>query len=109
MTSILALDQGTTGSTALVIHQDGRVLGRGYREIPQHYPEPGWVEHDPDDLFQATLAAGRDAAGASSVTATVEVADLTPERTWTPIGEATLKGVPDPVALVRLAPDPAAT
>ncbi|HKP28736.1 MAG TPA: glycerol kinase GlpK [Gemmatimonadales bacterium] len=61
MASILALDQGTTGSTALVIHQDGRVLGRGYREIPQHYPEPGWVEHDPEDLFLATLAAGREA------------------------------------------------
>jgi glycerol kinase len=61
MSSILALDQGTTGSTALVIHQDGRVLGRGYREIPQHFPEPGWVEHDPDALFEATLAAARDA------------------------------------------------
>jgi glycerol kinase len=61
MASILALDQGTTGSTALVIHQDGRVLGRGYREIPQHFPEPGWVEHEPEDLFQATLAAARDA------------------------------------------------
>jgi hypothetical protein len=42
------------------------------------------------------------------VTATVEVADLTAEHAWTPIGEATLKGVPDPVALVRLAPDPGA-
>jgi glycerol kinase len=61
MASILALDQGTTGSTALVIHEDGRVLGRGYREIPQHYPEPGWVEHDPEDLFRATLAAAADA------------------------------------------------
>jgi glycerol kinase len=68
MPSILALDQGTTGSTALVIHQDGRVLGRGYREIPQHYPEPGWVEHDPDDLFLATLAAGREALRAAGVT-----------------------------------------
>lgn len=63
--SILALDQGTTGSTALVIHEDGTILGRGYREIPQHYPEPGWVEHDPEDLFQATLAAARDAIVAS--------------------------------------------
>jgi glycerol kinase len=63
--SILALDQGTTGSTALVIHQDGTVLGRGYREIPQHYPAPGWVEHDPEDLFQATLAAARDAIAAA--------------------------------------------
>jgi glycerol kinase len=65
MSALLALDQGTTGSTALVLHQDGRVLGRGYREIPQHYPRPGWVEHDPEDLFQATLAAARDALGAS--------------------------------------------
>src|SRR5688572_32906356 len=61
MPTILALDQGTTGSTALVIGPDGAVLGRGYREIPQHYPEPGWVEHDPEDLFLATVAAGRDA------------------------------------------------
>jgi glycerol kinase len=61
MPSILALDQGTTGSTALVLHDDGTVLGRGYREIPQHFPEPGWVEHDPEDLFEATIAAARDA------------------------------------------------
>ena len=61
MASILALDQGTTGSTALVIHQDGTILGRGYREIPQHFPQPGWVEHDPEDLFLNTLAAAREA------------------------------------------------
>jgi len=63
--SILALDQGTTGSTALVIHQDGSVLGRGYRELTQHYPRPGWVEHDPDEIFRVTVEAARDAiAGA---------------------------------------------
>jgi glycerol kinase len=61
MSSILALDQGTTGSTALVIHQDGRVLGRGYREIPQHFPRPGWVEHDPEDLFATSVTAMREA------------------------------------------------
>ena len=61
MASILALDQGTTGSTALVIHQDGTILGRGYREIPQHFPQPGWVEHDPEDLFLNTLSAAREA------------------------------------------------
>jgi glycerol kinase len=65
MPSILALDQGTTGSTALVIHQDGRILGRGYREIPQHFPRPGWVEHDPEDLYQATLAAADEAIRAA--------------------------------------------
>ncbi len=61
MPSILALDQGTTGSTALVIHQEGRVLGRGYRELPQHFPRPGWVEHDPEDIFRTTVEAARDA------------------------------------------------
>jgi len=59
--TILALDQGTTGSTALVVDEGGQVRGRGYREIPQHFPAPGQVEHDPEDLFQLTLAAARDA------------------------------------------------
>ena len=61
MKTILALDQGTTGSTALVVDASGQVRGRGYREIPQHFPAPGQVEHDPEDLFQLTLAAARDA------------------------------------------------
>ena len=68
MPAVLALDQGTTGSTALVVDHSGRVLGRGYREIPQHVPAPGQVEHDPEDLFQLTLAAARDAIAASGVT-----------------------------------------
>jgi glycerol kinase len=55
MPSVLALDQGTTGSTALVIHQDGSVLGRGYREFTQHFPQPGWVEHDPEEIFRVSL------------------------------------------------------
>ena len=62
---VLALDQGTTGSTALVVDGDARIVGRGYREIPQHFPEPGWVEHDPEDLWGATLAAAKDALAAA--------------------------------------------
>ena len=65
MPSILALDQGTTSSRALVVHQDGTILGSDRREFVQHFPQPGWVEHDPDDLFQSTLAAARDAIAAS--------------------------------------------
>ena len=61
MALVLALDQGTTGSTALVVDEGGRVQGRGYREIEQHYPQPGWVEHDPDEIWSATLGAGRQA------------------------------------------------
>src|SRR5688500_8578472 len=52
---LLALDQGTSGSTALVVDAEGVVRARGYAELPQHYPEPGWVEHDPDDIW-ATMA-----------------------------------------------------
>jgi glycerol kinase len=65
MASVLALDQGTTGSTALVIHQDGSVLGRGYREFTQHFPRPGWVEHDPEEILRVSLAAMADALAAS--------------------------------------------
>jgi len=55
--AVLAVDAGTTGVTALLVGRDGRPLARGYREFPQHYPRPGWVEHDPEDIWQATLAA----------------------------------------------------
>jgi glycerol kinase len=61
MPSILALDQGTTGCHALLLHQDGRVLGSGYRPLNQFFPAPGWVEHDTEEIFRLTLEAGRDA------------------------------------------------
>jgi glycerol kinase len=63
MPTVLALDQGTTGSTALLVGDDGGIVGRGYREIRQHYPQPGWVEHDPEEIWQATIAAAREALG----------------------------------------------
>ncbi|MFL6110647.1 MAG: FGGY family carbohydrate kinase, partial [Catenulispora sp.] len=65
MSSILALDQGTTGSTALLVHQDGTILGRGYREFTQSYPQPGWVEHDPEEIVRVSLEAMREALAAS--------------------------------------------
>jgi glycerol kinase len=67
--AVLALDQGTTGSTALVVDEGGRVLGRGYRELTQHFPQPGWVEHDPEELWSSTLAAAREAVAAARVAA----------------------------------------
>jgi len=65
LSSILALDQGTTGSTALLIHQEGRVLGRGYREFTQSFPQPGWVEHDPEEIFRVSIEALREALASS--------------------------------------------
>jgi glycerol kinase len=95
MPSILAIDQGTTGTTALVVHQDGTVLGRGYREVPQHFPQPGWVEHDPGDLFRTALEAGRDAIAAAGerplglgITNQRETIVLWDRRTLAPIGRA---------------------
>jgi glycerol kinase len=70
MQSVLAIDSGTTGATCLVIAANGRVLGRGYREIPQHYPEPGHVEHEPLDILNCTLDAAREALAASGVVPT---------------------------------------
>jgi glycerol kinase len=55
MISVLAIDQGTTGSTCLVITEDGRIAGRGNREITQNYPRPGWVEHDAEEIFTRTV------------------------------------------------------
>ncbi|HEY8375238.1 MAG TPA: glycerol kinase, partial [Nannocystis sp.] len=54
---ILAIDQGTTGSTCLLVDPQLRVLARATREFPQHFPRPGWVEHDPEELYASVLAA----------------------------------------------------
>jgi glycerol kinase len=67
MKVVLALDQGTTGSTALVIGADGSVRGRGYRELPQYFPQPGWVEHDPEEIWQTQLGAAAGALAAAKV------------------------------------------
>jgi glycerol kinase len=56
---ILAIDQGTTGTTCLVVDEDLTVHRRGYAELPQHYPRPGWVEHDPEEIWASVLAAVR--------------------------------------------------
>jgi glycerol kinase len=67
MKHVLAIDQGTTGSTCLVVAADGRIVGRGYREITQYFPQPGWVEHDPTDILTKTLDAARDAVAQAGV------------------------------------------
>jgi glycerol kinase len=54
---VLAIDQGTTGTTALLLDEDLQVRGKGYREIPQSYPAPGRVEHDPEAIWASVLAA----------------------------------------------------
>src|SRR3954469_10395999 len=58
---ILAIDQGTTGTTCLVFAQDGVVVGRAYREFSQHFPQPGWVEHDAAEIWDVTQAVAGEA------------------------------------------------
>lgn len=63
--SVLAIDQGTTGSTCMVIAGDGRVVSRAYREISQHFPAPGLVEHDAHEIVEKTFGAAREALAAA--------------------------------------------
>jgi glycerol kinase len=65
MTAILAIDQGTSGTTCLVVAADGSILGRAQAEFRQHYPRPGWVEHDPDEIWDVTLRVAREAVAAA--------------------------------------------
>jgi glycerol kinase len=64
---LLAIDQGTTGSTALVMDVDGHTLGRATRELPQHFPRPGWVEHDADEIWSSVVLAVRGALAGARV------------------------------------------
>src|SRR5690606_26124315 len=53
---VLSLDQGTTSSRAILFGENGRSLGTKHQEYPQIYPQPGWVEHNPEDIWQSQLA-----------------------------------------------------
>ena len=57
MRHVIAIDQGTTGSTVLVLDEQLQLRGRGYQEFRQIYPQPGWVEHDPEDIWRSVTAA----------------------------------------------------
>jgi glycerol kinase len=85
---VLALDQGTTGSTVLVVDGDGQVRGRGYAELPQHYPQPGWVEHDPEAIWRTTTdALGHALADARITGADVAAVGITNQRETTILWE----------------------
>lgn len=64
---LLAIDQGTTGSTALIMDQQGQTLGRKNLEFQQHYPKPGWVEHEAEDIWQSVVEATSGALEAAAV------------------------------------------
>src|ERR1700688_105678 len=67
MTAILALDQGTTSSRALVFDESGAQLAMAQRELRQIFPRLGWVEHDPLEIWESQLAVAREALAAAGV------------------------------------------
>jgi glycerol kinase len=78
---ILAIDQGTTGTTCLLFDRDGRVVGHAYREFEQHFPRPGWVEHDAAEIWDVSLAAAANAlAAAGADAANLDAIGITNQR-----------------------------
>ena len=85
---VLALDQGTTSSRAIVFDRDGVVRGVGQREFHQHYPRPGWVEHDAGELWHSQLDVAREALrNAAATAADVAAIGITNQRETTLIWE----------------------
>ncbi|WP_250657250.1 glycerol kinase GlpK [Alkalimarinus coralli] len=64
---LLAIDQGTTSSRAIVFSQDGHAVASAQKEFPQHFPQDGWVEHDPDEIWSSTLSVCREAIERANV------------------------------------------
>jgi len=96
LSHILAIDQGTTGSRAIVFDRRGRIVASAYEEFPQYFPRPGWVEHDPEEIWrsvartiQKALAGvpGRSIA-AVGITNQRETTVIWDRRTGRPVGKA---------------------
>ena len=69
MEYLLALDQGTSSSRAIVFNRAGQIVASAQQEFPQHFPQPGWVEHDPFDIWNSQLATCRAALEQAKLTA----------------------------------------
>src|SRR3981189_130741 len=86
---ILAIDQGTSGTTCLVFDPEAELIGRGHREFEQHFPRPGWVEHDAAEIWTVTQAvAGEALDDAGLGPGELEAVGITNQRetvvTWDP-------------------------
>ncbi|MCB1155723.1 glycerol kinase, partial [bacterium] len=81
---ILAIDQGTTGSTVVIVDSDLQVIGRATTEFPQIYPQPGWVEHDPAAIWKSVDDSLRQALAAADIAPTdVRAIGITNQRETT--------------------------
>ncbi len=80
VSAILAIDQGTTGTTAMVVARDGEILGRAYSEFTQYFPRPGWVEHDALEIWDVTTRVAREALEAAGARGDVCGLGITNQR-----------------------------
>ena len=84
MTYLLALDQGTSSSRSIVFDEHGHVVAQAQMELPQIYPQPGWVEHDPMQIWRTQLATARDALAQAGIAASsVRAVGITNQRETT--------------------------
>ncbi|MFY3386741.1 glycerol kinase GlpK [Paracidovorax sp. MALMAid1276] len=84
MTYLLALDQGTSSSRSIVFDERGHIVALAQRELPQIYPQPGWVEHDPMEIWRTQLATAREALHKAGITASsVRAVGITNQRETT--------------------------
>jgi glycerol kinase len=77
---ILAIDQGTTSTRAMLFDENGQPAGRAQKELPQIYPKPGWVEHDPEEIWQATLEVSKEALAKAAKPTDVAAIGITNQR-----------------------------
>ena len=71
---ILVIDEGTTSTRAMLFAADGRCLGTAQRDLTQHYPRPGWVEHDPEEIWTLSLACAVSALALSAPIVMISIA-----------------------------------
>jgi len=83
---ILAIDQGTTSSRAIMFNESSEVLAVAQQEFTQHFPQDGWVEHDPKDIWESTLSVARQVIVEAGIEATeVTAIGITNQRETTVI------------------------
>jgi glycerol kinase len=77
---LLVLDEGTSSTRALLYHVDGRLIATAQQQIAQHYPQPGWVEHDAAEIWERTLTCGRDLIGRAGGSDRIAAIGITNQR-----------------------------
>jgi glycerol kinase len=81
MTYLLALDQGTSSSRSIVFNTHGQVVAQAQQELTQIYPQPGWVEHDPMEIWRTQLTTAHEALARAGITASdVRALGITNQR-----------------------------